>query len=536
MKLSDLNELAWQNLREAFLRNSLTTMGIAVGVASLVAMLSLGIGLQDMINRRLERGGLFDSVMVRPRVNLVRPGRAGAEPTDGPRSGVRSARKPARRRTLAGSYPQLPNVVEVYPEFRFTGDARLGDEGRLTDVASLPASAATNDAFEGMLGHFFSAPDAHEIILQTEMAESLAEIEGKHAPDMLGKDIVLRYPGREQLPESARTGLSRRSRYSGFSVVSSEIPLQVVGIISAEVVFSTPGTIGRSGAFLPLAVAENLRVVQGNDMREVIGNSIAGAGQQYANLTMRVERASAVPGVQEAARQMGFTTFSLLDFTQSMRRVFAILDLLLGIFGSLALAVASLGIVNTLVMAILERRREIGVLKALGASDRDVRQLFFAEASVMGLAGGAVRRAARLGHRAHHSVRHGDLSAAARHSGGKHLAGAVVAGGGGDGVFAGGQPGGGDVPGGAGGQARSGGSAALSVGSSAKSNNRQCGPLAVVSSRCMELMTACARRRARRCAETRSVRSPRPFRHSRAAAARCAGCGPGNARGPVRPA
>jgi putative ABC transport system permease protein len=93
--------------------------------------------------------------------------------------------------------------------------------------------------------------------------------------------------------------------------------------------------------------------------------------------------------VQEAIKQMGFRTFSLMDFTRNLSRVFAILDLLLGIFGSLALAVASLGIVNTLVMAILERRREIGVLKALGASDRDVRQLFFAEAGVMGLVGGA---------------------------------------------------------------------------------------------------------------------------------------------------
>jgi len=51
----------------------------------------------------------------------------------------------------------------------------------------------------------------------------------------------------------------------------------------------------------------------------------------------------------------------------------------LGIFGSLALAVASIGIVNTLVMAILERRREIGIMKALGASDSDVRGLFFAK-------------------------------------------------------------------------------------------------------------------------------------------------------------
>ena len=395
MKLSDLNELAWQNLREAFLRNSLTTMGIAVGVASLVAMLSLGIGLQDMINRRLERGGLFDSVLVRQRLNIVRPGQQARDRVMGRPSAppVPASRLDAEaRRKLA----QLPNVIEVYPEFRFTGDMRLGDEGRLTDVASLPASSATNDAFEGMLGHFFSAPDAHEVILQMEMAESLAEIEGLHAADLIGKTLVLRYPGRERLPAESTDVAPDQGRDSspvevalGFSVVSSEIPLQVVGIVNADVVFSNPGAFSRSGAFLPLAVAEDLRVVQGNDTRTVIGNSLASAGEQYASLTVRVERASAVPAVQEAARQMGFTTFSLLDFTRSLRRVFAILDLLLGIFGSLALAVASLGIVNTLVMSILERRREIGVLKALGASDRDVRQLFFAEASVMGLAGGA---------------------------------------------------------------------------------------------------------------------------------------------------
>ena len=64
--------------------------------------------------------------------------------------------------------------------------------------------------------------------------------------------------------------------------------------------------------------------------------------------------------------------------------------LFLGIFGSLALVVASLGIVNTLVMAILERRREIGIMKALGASDGDVKKIFFVEACSMGVLGGAL--------------------------------------------------------------------------------------------------------------------------------------------------
>ena len=84
------------------------------------------------------------------------------------------------------------------------------------------------------------------------------------------------------------------------------------------------------------------------------------------------------------SRSLASVPSRLWMLPKALLRAFIFLDLFLGIFGSLALAVAFLGIVNTLVMAILERRREIGIMKALGASDGDVKRIFFVEAVSMG--------------------------------------------------------------------------------------------------------------------------------------------------------
>ena len=137
--------------------------------------------------------------------------------------------------------------------------------------------------------------------------------------------------------------------------------------------------------FLPLKLAESLHVMQPSDLREACAGCRRRAS--YSSISVRVNNPTQVEAVEHAVKKMGFNTFSILDATRSLRQFFAVLDLFLGIFGSLALAVASIGIVNTLVMAILERRREIGIMKAIGASDGDVKKLFFAEAGAMGVLG-----------------------------------------------------------------------------------------------------------------------------------------------------
>jgi putative ABC transport system permease protein len=169
----------------------------------------------------------------------------------------------------------------------------------------------------------------------------------------------------------------------GFSVVRKTQSVKVVGIIDEEP-YGGMRTVSRGRIFLPVRTMERLNMAQFTDMR----SSLRGTGKNYMTLTVRVKDPGKVQGVQDAINKMGFRTFSILDATKSLRRFFTVLDVFLGIFGSLALAVATLAIINTLVMAVLERRREIGVMKAIGASDGDVKKLFFTEAGAMGFFGG----------------------------------------------------------------------------------------------------------------------------------------------------
>jgi len=374
MKLRDMTELAVRNLREAILRNSLTTLGVAVGVASLVAMLSLGVGLQQLASSRLTKSGLFDAIFVTPKTNLRGPG-AGPPATRAAAPKARPLDEVAR-----SEIAQLPDVVEVYPQIRFFTEVRYEGKPFAAMVAGMPESSRSSGAFDGMRGSFFSSGQAEEAILQIEFAKELSP----DSSSLVGRDLVLRYAERQALPAEPGSG-----EPAGFSVVPKEKHLRIVGVVETEPA-SGFGGFGSGRLLIPLAVAETLRAAQVNDLRDILREGASEQKPAYASLTVRVKSPSLVEATEARIKELGFGAFSLLDASKSLRIFFSVFDLLLGIFGSLALAVATLGIINTLVMAILERRREIGVLKALGAADRDVKQLFFVEAGVMGLAGGAL--------------------------------------------------------------------------------------------------------------------------------------------------
>ena len=408
MRAYDLIELAGRNLREAGLRNSLTTLGIGVGVASLVAMLSLGIGLQKLATRQLGRSGLFDTVVVTSRQDGRGPRFSQAAPVTGQAKPLDDA---ARH-----SFEQMVNVAEVYPNFSAVGDIRLESNkngNHFTVVGTLPQSARNSESFDDVQGGFFSSANAQEAIILSDFGRELLDVPREprgvdvkltqdQASQLLGKYIVLRYHKREAGESAPLSGKSTKKGepdpddidsadgaqgqdQQSFNLVPQQLKLKIVGIVSSEP--NRGLRQGRTPVFLPLAVAESLDMVQAGELWSTLRPSET---KTYIALIVRVAKSKAVAQVEEDIKKQGFNTFSILDASKGITRFFYYLDLFLGIFGSLALAVASLGIVNTLVMAVMERRREIGIMKALGASDGDVKRIFFFEAGSLGLLGGAL--------------------------------------------------------------------------------------------------------------------------------------------------
>jgi len=408
MTLRDLVETSLGNLWRMKLRSFLTLSGVAVAIAAFVSMLSFGVGMQENAAEQFDKLGLLSIIQVSPKESDS------------------TATVPLNQAALA-HIATLPGVELVYPYEALSTVVSFGDSTLSATAQSLSTNALEGKLFSDLAaGHSISSDTAKEVMISDQMIEQLGL---DSATQALGKEIIVSVrvasldSGIYAIFGSAPERIEERARDFNIDslsnldywerVVREEFSFAVgrfiKGFLNDRKLISDTLTIcgvvehrrGRrlrtGDLIIPPATARKFTssgfsgdptqlfsVLQTGNIFSPTSdtNSIT-----YPRATVRMAPDALYEPIKDSIEAAGFKVFSFAEQFDEIRRFFRYFNLALGMVGLIALLTASLGIVNTMVMSITERRKEIGVWMSLGADMWDIRRLFLIESGLIGLIG-----------------------------------------------------------------------------------------------------------------------------------------------------
>lgn len=438
----DILQLALRNLREAKLRVVLTTMGVSVGVTVIVTMISFGLGLQRNAVQRFKDLDLFNEINVTGRdlsslVTSMFEGNVGGDGERRRQNRPRKSDKPATRTlddAAIAEIAKIPGVATVEPSINFVAYMRANGRTQLQTIGgALVPNAASR--FKGYAaGRMISSAEADEAVVDEKFVSNFGFAK---AADAVGQTVELLAPQTEKDGRDAKDEQQKDSKnksgdemtFFGLPLGNEETPdeskneskgadvsplaartFRIAGVLKDEVEAGVGGRerfrglMPSAGIYIPLVAARSWAAQYRNPLNEVALQLARQSGalkeneaEGYPQAIVRVSDPAVLTDVRKRLTELGFSSFSIVDQLEELRTFFMIMNSALGLLGGISLFVASFGIANTMIMSILERTREIGIMKAIGAEDREIKLIFFVEAGIIGLAGGVAGALAAWG-------------------------------------------------------------------------------------------------------------------------------------------
>jgi ABC-type antimicrobial peptide transport system permease subunit len=412
MGFLDILRLSLRNLREARLRAALTTLGVIVGVAMIVTMISFGLGLQRNTVARFKALDLFNEITVFGRSltalatfspadsgNANKPPENNGRGPGGPGSRTTTESKKNLDDAAIAEIQRINGVSAVEPSITFTTFVRSNERSRVENSAGVLVPNLASRFKEFSAGGMISSPAADEVVV----TENFLRDFGYSKPeDAIGKTVELLAPPskREEGQEENFFGIPLNNGERETGEPASPIvakTLRITGVMKESGGARFRGFSLPANLFVPLETAKIWRAEHQDDLSDIAlqlarESGALGASESYGyqSAVVRVSDPVALTNVRKRLTEMGFTSFSIMDELEQLRTVFLIMNSVLGLLGGISLLVASFGIANTMIMSILERTREIGIMKAIGAEDLEIKLIFFVEAAFIGFFGGLI--------------------------------------------------------------------------------------------------------------------------------------------------
>jgi hypothetical protein len=343
------------------LRTALTTTGVAIGIAATSLIFALAGGLQGALSAPALAKSPLHQIAVAPATDASSTAfDAGTLATLGALPHVRAA---WGNITMSGTFDRV--AAPASSSSSATTPAAPASKPPSGALVSLPPKAQSSAPLSLLAGQLPFSDSAHEVVLTNTEASALGFLTPYAA---LSKNIEF---------SAAYGGLAVPGSTPNLADHPVTLSLLVIGVVSSQ---SMPA--GAPGGLVPYALAGSYWTQ--------LANANGWKRGEYSSVTLLADSGSAVDALRSHVESLGFQAQTFGDQYRSFEDLLGRLRLALLGLAVVALVLACLGIANTMYTAVLERTKEIGVLKALGARRRDVLQLFVAEAALIGLAGGLV--------------------------------------------------------------------------------------------------------------------------------------------------
>ncbi len=406
MNWIDLLRMSSNNLKRRKLRTFLTVLGVVIGTTSIVVMISLGLGMQKSLYDEVGQSGGLTSISV-----------TGAQVGDSMISYASDGDSQDSNKyiddNLVKQLGELEHVKSAYPQYEMTGILLKGKYEQYVSIEAMPHDAlealgikmtdggklpAQGGPLEFVYGNGI-------ITMFMEKGTGKGYYETGELPDInLEKDPMFLILDQDAYSQSQSTdGFGTQSGVTGDSgsgtdggTTQTPVSVQKHVVQASGVVEGGPEDYN-SFYYYAYCDLDVLRQVLKKDFsgRVIPGQPTNKAGKPYKDFyytsaKVNVDDINNVDAVAETIRQMGYNVETNVEYLNSMKKEFAMIQAVLGGIGAISLFVAAIGIANTMMMSIYERTKEIGVIKVLGCSLKDIRMMFLMEAAGIGVIGGVV--------------------------------------------------------------------------------------------------------------------------------------------------
>ncbi len=369
MSISDVIKMALRNLWKRKLRTFLTILGVIIGTASIVVMVSIGIGMNESFQKQVEEWGSLQVINVYA---------AGSDRYYEEEEVQKDKKATEITTSTIEEFKKIPYVEAATPVMNeyicFVAGKYLTDASvQGIDPASMEAMG-----YKAEEGRVLQEGDSKTLVFGADVINNF------YNPKLSWR---MRYdsPSPEVDIFNDKVMITTDWNYGTRDADKALKP------IKAEVV----GTLRSGGSdgyfvFMPIKELEKIKIEQAEYEAKKYKDRNAQKIKKgvYENAMVKVDNMNHVKEVQKTIKDMGFRASSLTDQLETMKETTKMLRMMLGAIGAISLIVAAIGITNTMVMAIYERTREIGVMKVIGASLSDIKKLFLTEAAFIGFAGG----------------------------------------------------------------------------------------------------------------------------------------------------